>query len=1281
MENLTELAFGIAALTYAASIIISRLPLPFFRRHGWQGVMHGLSSVAVIAVLGSISVLKAFVSPYINNLLGVNLDATFDEAISSINMYRNIVKEHIFAVNFSALSLGSAMAVMLLALSIASISGVGVLLVSIANYLISAVFGLLLLIQKTLSAVLLFADAIASITVIASIAGPGMFMAGLVLYATPFARKLGKTLLVVGAGLTLAFPVVITQALPSPEEAHREIEKSREVQAYSIALKTIKDWQGGVRINILDRNGTIVKKDGGEEFHESRVIHYPYFKLQLKDFNLGGVDCSNITLPSGLSCEKIVEAVERMLTTPETGFINTEETSYDSYREGYRLSLTMPGKPKIGGSGPNPWREATFTPDVWVLGMWIYMQGEEGKRDEPIKLTGYEIPEKPLRTEKWVCNDVTCWTEQMDPYELWKENWEEYWQKTIYYKLYSENIVQEGEKTSFVWFTNRPADSDRPLNVFLIFPPVQELKCVVTGTEQRNNETIYRYGIAVKVGEKTVTYFAYLDGAEYEVDGDPPVEIREVDVSKLIGKVIKDGGSLHLKPSIEIVDGGPDLDASPPVHYMEVYYPGGETIYGEGYTCEEAMAEYIKTMIRELMLENSTNPYAKNYLECYYNHLDRLMNGTDVIPEPNNSTLTNSTNISGPPCVESGAVMPITVTVYFNLLKESPLAPWIAKVEWEPLDKDEEYLKNLADGKYFDEYSIKGVNVETHREEWASYPAFKQGLYRDSPVHEGQRLVVAKLQEYKSMSWENNILAKQAFQMLNSIFEKASQTIPGGPVNIPVANQLLGDGGSVGMINIVKLAGYTIALAYGLILFVAGLDTVSWFIGGESFGKKLIGGVASFIHQASGGMVFVQAMRGKGIPSILARKEAKAQQDKMLKTIVEERKKNREYYAKMVEKKIAEEKNKPLGRLRAGYLKATSKIYERILDKAEGLENRGLIGRFGAGMLREASRGYLIRQQAYNLTRDPEYAKKHLDQSIYVKQSGHVMMSPREWAEGFAKMLRESSGVKKAALVDQLARSPEIGGAITKKWILSRLSPVFSSKISAPASFKVASEMSKPLSDSGGYKPSIPYAYTPEFTVSPWRYRFSSIQGVLRDLASGDLPTLMHKSGEASSIPYIHTSRDVFEVGREVFDAVKSYEQYVRPLSPEEKSSIGETLLNKHVVNDLEPNTKLIDSNVVEVHSRMWWEGGEPRIISFETEKSSMDTIMDSLEKSGAEIVGAGVSRDLTVKDSQEYRALEGLEDKTDSLSEDVKNSFWWLSGSESKPETNQSKFDGRWWE
>ncbi|MEM2383387.1 MAG: hypothetical protein QW521_04380, partial [Desulfurococcaceae archaeon] len=438
---------------------------------------------------------------------------------------------------------------------------------------------------------------------------------------------------------------------------------------------------------------------------------------------------------------------------------------------------------------------------------------------------------------------------------------------------------------------------------------------------------------------------------------------------------------------------------------------------------------------------------------------------------------------------------------------------------------------------------------------------------------------------------------------------------------------------------------------------------------------------ASFIYQAySGGAVFMQAMRGRGIPSILARREAKAQQDKMLKTLVDERKKNREHYAKMVEKKIAEEKNKPLGRLRAGYLRATSKIYERILDKAEGLENRGLIGRLGAGMLREASRGYLIRQQAYNLTRDPEYAKKHLDQSIYVKQSNHIIMSPREWAEGFAKMLRESSGVKKAALVDQLARSPEIGGAITKKWVLSKLGQ-FDNRISAPLSFKVASETSRPLSDSRGYKPNIPYAYTPEFTVSPWRYRFSSIQGVLRDLTSGDLPTLMYKSGEASSIPYIHTSRDVFEVGREVFDAVKSYEQYVRSLSPEEKSSIGETLLNKHVVNDLDPDKKLIDSNVVEVHSRMWWEGGEPRIISFETEKSSMNTIMDSLEKSGAEIVGAGVSRDLTVKDSQEYRVLEGLEDKTGSLSEDVKNSFWWLSGSESKPETNQSKSDGRWWE
>lgn len=1273
MENTPELAFGIAALVYAVSVIIWSLPLPFFRRYGWKGMMHSWSSVAVISVLGSLSILKALISPHVENLLGINLDATFDEAFSSINMYRDMVLQHINAVNISSLALGSAMAIMLLALNIASVTGVAILIMSIVCYLISAVFGLLLLIQKALSAVLLFADAIASMVSIASIAGPAMFTAGLILYAVPFARKLGKTLLVVGAGFTLALPVVVVQALPSPSEVQQEIEKSREIQVHSIALQTIKNWQGGVRINVLDRNGTILVKGGGEEFHESRVIHYPYFKLELKDFDPSLIDCSNMTLPPGVSCEKIAEVVPRMIATPESGFINTGDY-YNSYENGYRVSLTMPGKhEESGGNGPKLWREATYLPDVWVLGMWIYMQGETGKRDEPVKLIGYEIPENSPKTEKLVCNDVTCWYESVDPYEAWKEEWERYWQEAKYYKLYAENMVQEGEKTSLVWFTNKPVGSDSPLNRFLIFPPVQELRCIVTGVEKRGNETVYKYGIVVEVGDKHVTYFAYLEGAEYTVEGDPSIEIREVDLGELAGKVVKDAGPLNLKPSIEIIGGGPELNASPPVHYMEVYFPGGEFIFGEGYSCEEAMAQYIDKMIEDLMLENSTNPYAEACLECYQNQLNIYLNGTDIIREPGNST-GNHTIIGLPPCVQQGGAMPLAVTVYFTLLKESPLAPWIAPVEWEAFDKDEEYFKKIAKGEYFDEKAINGVDIETHREEWASYPVFRQGLYRDGPTHAGQRLVVAKLQEYKSMSWEKNALARATFEAFNKALEKASQTVPGGPVPIPVANELLGDGESVGMINIVKVAGYTVALAYGLILFVVGLDTVSWFIGGESVGKKIIGGVSSIIHQAYSGVgSIVHAMRGKGIPSMAARREAKAQQDKMLRTLVEERRKNREWYRKMVDQRIAGERKKLLGGLRAGYLKTTSRIHEKILDKAEELEKRGLAGRIGSGILREFSRGYVLRQQAYNLMRDPEYAKKYLDQSMYVKQSRHVMMSPREWAEGFAKMLRDASPSRRIALVDQLARHPEIGRGIVKKWVLHNLGnkELFPYRISAPASFKVASESTKPLVDGlGGRRPEIHHAYTPEFTVNPYRYHFTNVRGVLGDIVAGDVPEILSRAGDSVDVPYIHRSEDPFQLGKEVYDAVRSYESYARTLSEREFDYLGETLLKENIKHhNLSPQAPILDRDGRDAVEVSFWGSvrvGREKVkieTSFETTKESfINTFIPAFEKIGLEIKEAGlVKKDLTVEDTQEYAAVADLRNFSTLLSGDVRESFWWL--------------------
>jgi hypothetical protein len=88
-----------------------------------------------------------------------------------------------------------------------------------------------------------------------------MFTAGLILYAVPFGRRLGKTLIVFGAALTLVLPPAIVAALPSPAEAEAEIQKTREIQASSIALDNIRRINAATKINVYDRNGTIIHVD------------------------------------------------------------------------------------------------------------------------------------------------------------------------------------------------------------------------------------------------------------------------------------------------------------------------------------------------------------------------------------------------------------------------------------------------------------------------------------------------------------------------------------------------------------------------------------------------------------------------------------------------------------------------------------------------------------------------------------------------------------------------------------------------------------------------------------------------------------------------------------------------------------------------------------------------------------------------------------------------------------------------------------------------------------
>ena len=1300
-QNLPELALSIIALVYAVSLLIWRLPLGWFRRHGWEGMMHSFTSIAVLTAVGSLALVKSLISPYIENLLGVNLDATFSEAFQSLNMYRSMVNSWINSVNLAALALGGTMAVILLALSpLYTIGGgVGILVSSIVSYLVSSVFGLLNLMQKAFSSILLFVESISSLLMIAQAAAPVMFLAGIILYSTPFGRKLGKTLMVLGAGLTLALPVVVVNALPSPQEQQEEIEKTREIQAYSIALKNIQVMQAGVRINILDRNGTILLKGGGETFHESKVVNYPYFKLTQKEIpGPTFIDCS--ILPPGVSCEQVAQAVVEMIQQPETGFIDSMPGYYNSREDGYRVSLTMPSPAR----NMIEFRQAEYLPDSWVLGLWIYMQGDDRKRDSPVTIYGREIPEKPKEIgPEIVCDDISCVFVEPDPYNAWKKFWEEYWQSTKYKKLYAENMVQEGEKTSFIWFTKRSVESNMPLNLFMIYPPIREFKCVRSGVENVGNETRYKYRIVVKVAEDTITYFAYLDGAEYSVESDPEIEIREVKASDLVGKVVKDAGNLTLHPSLETVVDAPILEASPPAHYMEVYFPGGEIAFQEAYSCEAAYYNYLKETYEDLMLEdNSTNPNVNAYRECFEDKMDEYddyayadSNSTlpDIIPEPDSNS--TSTTVF-PACVGPEGVQPIPVTLYFELKKESPLAPYIPPVDWEQFRKDDKQFDVAASDPRLEPNGIKGVYLETHREDWKAYPTFEQGLYRSGPPQFGSRLLTSKLQEYRIMTWQHNPLAAAAEEILREAMKMATGQTPESPVEIPVVRTLIGDNGmSVGLIQVSKVVAYAVALGYGLLLFVAGLDAVSWFIGGESAGKKIVmAGASAIMYAFTSAGTLVKAMRGYRMPSTITEIMARRKRDEMLKHALEERKRDRETWGKMVSKRIEYKKLKEQDIVfrRATELgeKLKSKTSEKILDEAEKLGEKGLLGRFAGAVLREPARGYVLEQHRFNLLTNPDYAKRNIQDSIYVKQSRPVAMKPRDFTEGLAKVSEGLSFKERLALADQYARqAPEIGKAIVSKKILSYMSPYISDKISAPAAFKVASDMSKPV-DGRDFKPNIPYTSIPDFKVGMWT-----------------------RGLEEPRPPTIQTSNEPLRVFKEASDIVKYVESNVRPLKPEEKSGITSTLIDRFVdgppewsmkIADIEPSRQ-VDSGFKVVDVKL--EGGVSFEASPETAKHFVDYFIDSNRDVGGSNLFKGLEefswRD-NVGETQEYQFFKPLRDSesyvyssgdlremfTDALPKDGIDMIYYEKGVSigevfekiSSPNTGtDSNESGRWWE
>jgi hypothetical protein len=1331
------LALAIASLTYAVSLALMSMPVRELKAWGRSAFMHSITGVALISAIPGLIFLRSLIAPYVEPYLGVDISVGPERAFAHLEQYQKLIREWIDAVNLSAIAIGEMEAVLMLALTPAMLAGgVGVLFATIASYLFSSVFGLLILAQRFFSALYLFSQVVGAFLSLVPVIAPGMFTIGLILYATPFARKLGKTLIVFGAALTLILPPIVVATLPSPEKAEEELRKTREIQVYSIALDKVRQVNAGVKINIFDRNGTIEHVRGnGTGFHDSRMVMYPYFKLELQGRENAPpliIDCS--TLPPDTSCEEVAEAVAEMLKQSETGFIDSGQ---EKIEEGYRVTLTMPEP-----AGPGR-RAGTYTPDAWILGLWMYVQGDTGKRDEPVRILGREIETNVSKASgksgQLVCGDVGCWWEKNtsgDFYEDWKGKWEAFWSEAPYKKLYLENAVQEGYNTSLIWFTRRPVGSDQPLNVFIVYPGVQRLECRITETYREGNETKHKYGIFVKLSEVPVTYFVYLDGAEYSIDSDVPVEVREVNATELEGKVVKKAETLSLDPSIEVVGNStpPRIEASPPAHYMLVHFPGGEFQMGEGETCEEAYKQYLENMVKDLMLEdNSTNPYVDDYRRCFeeaISSIDHYLNSTnnesgnymgpEVIVEPDETNST-STPLTGPACVEGGGVMPYPVTIEFKLIKESPLAPWKPNVEWDKFEEDEKYLSAMASGGIVSEKDIQisgiNINVDTHREEWDDYPIFRLGLYRDGPVHYGQRLVVEKLMEYRSVSWTQSPIASMVYNTFKQATQKASTMVPFGGVPIPSIDVLVKGGRGVSILDaIARLLGHTVALAVALLIFAVSMDTISGLIGGRSVGKAVLASPMAGLMKAfyGGGMVagaFRQASKVSALGHILARRE----QRKQLKSAEEERKRDKMKFKEADEKRIAS-----MGLPRRAVERVKSRVGEGILTLRDRLEERGgVLGKAGSLMIKHSplsriSNSYLLSTHRYLLRTDPAYASRHLEQARYVSQMRPAAMSPEKWAQGMAHMIRTApTRLERIALVDRIARDTRIGRNILIKDALGglaeevsrltggRINIPISRDIKAPAAFAIAAEnASKPLVDDlGGVRPDIPHIIPASFSVG-----------------------LITRGLDHVEVPYIHGGQDPYTTLKEIHESISFYDTYSRPLSPDEKTELSQALANMHI--DLpSPEGEVTGGKYVEVSAKWpeglrWPEGLESSdsrldgVFSFGLEKpedveSLPSKVANSIDSSGIRVEtykpsethegslltmesreGYWIPSDVlkafpwTAQDALDKFASEGysFSEALDRVAgERVEGSRWWLDQEQSQPR-NLGSQKGGWW-
>lgn len=1161
MAGEVELAFGIAALVYAAGLALFRLPLLQLRRWGWTLMMHSWSGVAVIAVVGSLAVVKSLLASYLPGLgLNLPLAATFDDAIASARASRDMALAWIGSVSYAALALGSVQALMMLAMLVVSLTGVGLIVASIASYLISTVFGLLGFVVKVLSGVVLFMEGVAAFVGMSKAIAPALFVIGAVAFMIPFARTMGKTLMVLGAALTLGLPVAVVAASPPPGYADASIAESAQVQALSIAGRAVADVEAGVRYTVYDR-----KNDS---------IWYPF--LQAEALSMPEIDrekaCAN--LPRNVSCEQIIEIIRDVIrTTPEKAIFDTGGSGYyNAYDEGYRLAIV----------------NNTYARKVWFLNMWVTLHDTS-----PKNVAGRKIPEQP-DPQVLECTQVSYMGSQAtvcpNPYLLWKQRWEEFWRSAPLYNETSQWMVAANRKTTFVWFTEQPWGTPREdLNIYgITLPKVRETRWTEEETyecETDGNSTTVETCSRTKYytrgdysGNKSV-YFVYLNMPDQQVCGTGPIGPGGAGNETLCHTVPGTPSWIY-----RFIPGSSQPSWSHTVmnsSFAEIHSAG----FIDGYGPYE-LPQSVQTIDRNqpLVLNAPTNE-GKVFVTADQTIVRSSYDGYPEVPDR----------------------LDYSFRVVFTA---SESAPYLPEVEWHKFDEDERYFRNLAAGAYVPN-SILGVTMDTMRQEWGRYQNFRQGLYRDSAGHEIARRITHRLLEYREETWKTNQTifdtSVPLAKTITDIVEKHMYgPYAGSNIQIPVMNLLLTPAGAVGVLKpLSELIGQSMAIGIAIALLAIIIDSFNALVGGQSVMMKyFFTKVGNISHGMKFFQTFLGAVHRMSKVDLLTRALAWRKKDQFLKTLLDARKADREGWKNvvkthLVKKGVFDEQ----GRVRE-WLTPEQRLelrrfntLEKKLDMLEQLEGqKGFTAWLQRRMLSistRAERAELINRVIHDDHFSRVFAKAYADNLIakgvdrgeafakaenlvrYFTQSTPVKASPMQVAEGWAAMIRNAdSKLEKIAMVDSFARSDFTGTLVkagvagmvgsTARWLGPRVSQHFPAvgatlshvgdsldmNLRAPAAFALAAEAQKPVYTVEGVRPTVgfstgPYPYK-EIGVWTGGRPTADVPYVKDHVLGGDVEDVI-KAGQLVDKYGAPSDKDRFDANVAHFlDAVKPYDESFR---------------------------------------------------------------------------------------------------------------------------------------